>query len=118
MLLPDIDIEFLQSMSFSYRSPSFIDYGDDKVKNFVAQFRNLYNTEPGIYGFSGYDIAKFFIGELIKHGKYFQFCLSGEEKGLVYKFNFQRVNPAGGFENHSNYVLKYGENFTIEPAYK
>ncbi|MBQ5452387.1 MAG: LysM peptidoglycan-binding domain-containing protein [Bacteroidales bacterium] len=115
----NIDIEFLQSMSFSFRSPSFIDYGNDRVKNFVSQFRTLYNAEPGIYGFSGYDIAKFFIGELIKHGKYFQFCLGGEkeEKGLVYKFNFQRVNPAGGFENRSNYVLKYGENFTVEPAY-
>ena len=113
------DIEFLQAMSFSYRTPSFIDYSDSGVKNFVSQFRSLFNTEPGIYGFSGYDIAEFFIGELKKHGKYFQFCLdtTGERQGLVYKFKFKRVNPESGFENRTNYVLKYGENFTLEPAY-
>lgn len=115
----NIDIEFLQSMRFSFRSPSFIDYDNDRVKNFVSQFRSLYNAEPGIYGFSGYDIAKFFIGELVKHGKYFQFCIDEETagQGLVYKFKFKRVSPAGGFENRTNYVLRYGESFTLESAY-
>ena len=115
----NIDIEFLQSMSFSFRSPSFIDYENDKVKNFVLKFRDLYNSEPGIYGFSGYDIARYFIGELVKHGKYFEFCIdeNSKEKGLVYKFDFKRVNPAGGFENRSNFVLKYGDSFSLESAY-
>ena len=113
------DIEFLQAMSFSYRTPSFIDYSNPTVKNFVSQFRSLFNAEPGIYGFSGYDIAEFFIGELKKHGKYFQFCLDSqnEEQGLVYKFKFKRVSPEGGFENRTNFVLKYSENFTLETAY-
>lgn len=115
----NIDIEFLQSMNFSFRSPSFIDYTDDKVKNFVSRFRDYYNTEPGIYGFSGYDIAKYFIGELEKHGKYFQFCAekAPAQKGLVYKFDFKRVNPCGGFENRSNFVLRYGEDFTLKSVY-
>ena len=115
----NIDIEFLQSMSFSFRSPSFIDYENDNVKNFVLKFRDLYNSEPGIYGFSGYDIARYFIGELVKHGKYFEFCIdeNSKEKGLVYKFDFKRVNPAGGFENRSNFVLKYGDSFSLESAY-
>ena len=112
----NIDIEFLQNMNFSYRSPSYIDYSNDKVKNFVSEFRDRYNSEPGIYAFSGYDIAKYFIGELEKHGKYFQFCIkeNNVENGLVYKFNFQRVNPVGGFENHSTFVIKYGEDFSLQ----
>lgn len=115
----NIDVEFLQSNNFCYRTQSFIDYENDRVKNFVSEFRDLYNAEPGIYGFSGYDIAKYFIGQLEKHGKYFQFCIkeNSRDKGLVYKFDFKRVNPVGGFENRSTYVIKYGSDYTLQSAY-
>ena len=112
----NIDLEFLQSMNFCYRSSNFINYNNSSVKMFVSSFRDLYNTEPGIYGFSGYDIAKCFITKLYKHGKYFCFCDDNNEKGLVYKFDFKRVAPMGGFENQSTFVLRYSKDFTIEEA--
>ncbi len=112
----NIDVEFLQSMNFCYRSSNFINYTNPSVKMFVSSFRDLYNTEPGIYGFSGYDIAKCFITKLYKHGKYFCFCDDSNENGLVYKFDFKRVAPMGGFENQSTFVLRYSKDFTIEEA--
>ncbi|MBR4215853.1 MAG: LysM peptidoglycan-binding domain-containing protein [Bacteroidales bacterium] len=112
----NIDVEFLQSMNFCYRSSNFTDYSNPSVKMFVSNFRDRFNTEPGIYGFSGYDIAKCFITKLCNHGKYFIFCEDGANKGLVYKFDFKRVSPMGGFENQSTFVLRYGKDFSVEEA--
>ena len=112
----NIDVEFLQSMNFCYRSNSFTDYNNTAVKLFVSEFRDRFNTEPGIYGFSGYDIAKCFITKLYKHGKYFCFCDDDNEQGLIYKFDFKRVSPVGGFENQSTFVLRYGKDFSVEEA--
>ncbi|MBQ1697302.1 MAG: LysM peptidoglycan-binding domain-containing protein [Bacteroidales bacterium] len=110
----NIDVEFLQGMNFSYRSANFINYGNDKVRNFVSEFRDRFNSEPAIYGFAGYDIASYFVGQLARKGKYFHFCNDNPSKGLVYKFDFQKVSPLGGYENHTNFVLRYSERFTLE----
>jgi len=113
----NIDIEFLQGMNFSYRSSSFVNYQNDNVRNFVSEFRSRFNSEPGIYGFTGYDITNYFLGQLSKKGKYFHFCPDSEPaQGLVYKFDFQKVAPLGGYENHSNYVLQYSEDYTLQTA--
>jgi hypothetical protein len=36
--------------------------------------------------------------------------------GLAYKFDFKKVSPLGGYENHTNYVLQYSEKFTLVEA--
>ncbi|MBP5682995.1 MAG: LysM peptidoglycan-binding domain-containing protein [Bacteroidales bacterium] len=111
----NIDVEFLQSMNFSYRSANFINYDNPKVRNFVSDFRDKFNGEPAIYGFAGYDICNYFVDQIAKKGKYFHFCPDGSTtNGLAYKFDFQKVSPLGGYENHTNFVLQYSERFTLE----
>ncbi len=110
----NIDVEFLQGMNFSYRSATFINYANDKVRNFVSDFRDKFNGEPAIYGLAGYDIANYFIGQVAQKGKYFHFCPGNPERGLAYKLDFKKVSPLGGYENHSNFVLQYSERFTLE----
>ena len=112
----NIDVEFLQSMNFSYRSSSFINYENSNVKNFVSEFRDRFNSEPGIYGFSGYDITNYFLGQISNKGKYFHFCPEEPKQGLVYKFNFEKVAPLGGYENRSNFVLQYGKDYILKEA--
>ncbi len=112
----NIDVEFLQSMNFSYRTSSFINYENDNVKNFVSEFRDRFNSEPGIYGFTGYDITNYFLGQISKKGKYFHFCPDEPRNGLVYKFNFEKVAPLGGYENRSNFVLQYGSDYILKEA--
>ncbi|MCQ2252321.1 MAG: LysM peptidoglycan-binding domain-containing protein [Bacteroidales bacterium] len=114
--ISNIDIEFLQNMNFSYRSANFIDYNNEEVKNFVSEFRDRFNAEPGIYGYSGYDITNYFIDQISRKGKYFHFCPEEAKKGLVYKFDFKKVAPLGGYENHSNFVLQYGEDYYLKSA--
>ena len=111
----NIDVEFLQGMNFSYRSANFINYDNPKVRNFVSDFRDRFNGEPAIYGFAGYDICNYFVDQIAKKGKYFHFCPDGSTtNGLAYKFDFQKVSPLGGYENHTNFVLQYSERFTLE----
>lgn len=111
----NIDVEFLQGMNFSFRSANFINYEDAKVRGFVSDFRDRFNGEPAIYGFAGYDIFNYFVGQIANKGKYFHFCPdSNASKGLAYKFDFQKVSPLGGYENHTNFVLQYSERFTLE----
>ena len=111
----NIDVEFLQGMNFSYRSANFINYENPKVRSFVSDFRDRFNGEPAIYGFAGYDIFNYFVGQVASKGKYFHFCPdSNASKGLAYKFDFQKVSPLGGYENHTNFVLQYSERFTLE----
>ena len=110
----NLDVEFLQSMNFHYNCTYYVNYGNDEVKNFVTEFRNRFNVEPSVYGFSGYDVTKYFIGEIAKHGKYFQFCVDGKYEGLSTIFNFKRVSENGGFENNSTFILKYNNNFELE----
>ena len=111
----NIDVEFLQGMNFSYRSANFINYDNPKVRSFVSDFRDRFNGEPAIYGFAGYDIFNYFVGQVASKGKYFHFCPDGNAtNGLAYKFDFQKVSPLGGYENHTNFVLQYSERFTLE----
>ena len=111
----NIDVEFLQGMNFSYRSANFINYEKPEVRNFISEFRDRYNCEPAIYGFAGYDIFNYFVGQVANKGKYFHFCPDSEaSNGLAYKFDFQKVSPLGGYENHTNFVLQYSERFTLE----
>ncbi len=111
----NIDVEFLQGMNFCYRSANFINYDDSKVRDFVQDFRGRFHAEPAIYGFAGYDITNYFMDQLASKGKYFHFCPpSSAGKGLVYKFDFRKDSPMGGYENHTNFVLRYSDRFMLE----
>ena len=114
----NLDVEFLQSMNFHYNTTNYVNYSNETVKNFVNEFRNRFNVEPSVYGFTGYDVAKYFIGEVARHGKYFEFCVGGKYEGLSTRFDFKRVSENGGFENNSTFILKYNSDFELEQMNK
>lgn len=114
----NLDTEFLQSMNFHYCEPSYINYNDPKVKDFISEFKSRYNVEPGLFGINGYDCAKYFLNKLATGGKYFEFCVSDKQHGLGSEIEFKRVNDNGGFENQASQVLKYGEDFNLEKVNK
>jgi len=115
----NINFDQLKNLSFNYISPYFINYSDKVVKNFLTEFRAVYETEPSHYAFHGYDIMKFFGNALRMYGKHFQFCLSHDDilpdhKGLSFEFNFQRVSENGGFENSGTFFLEYDEIYQLK----
>ncbi len=115
----NFNISTFQRLSFNFTSSVYTDYKAPKVKDFVNLFRLSYKTEPSKYALEGYDIARYFTNTLQQYGRIFQFCLTNQEdapayKGLIYNFNFERLNATGGFENKESFLLKLNNTFQTE----
>ncbi|MEN8119357.1 MAG: LysM peptidoglycan-binding domain-containing protein [Bacteroidota bacterium] len=113
----NIQIEYLANLNCHYGTTSYIDYNNKSVKNFIYQYRNAFNSEPGPYSYLGYDITYYFLNVMKKYGKHFQFCLPADpslkKNGLMYSFNFQRISPLSGFENNWLSIIKIDKNYKL-----
>lgn len=113
----NIPVEYMANLNCHFGTTSHIDYNSSAVKSFLHQYRNIYETEPGLYSFLGYDVANYFLNVLKNYGKHFQFCLSYDaavyKKGLMFSFNFERVTPFSGFENYWLNIIKIDKDYRL-----
>ena len=114
----NIDLEYLTKLKMHYFSPTFIDYENQSVKNFIAKFHTVFKSEPSQYSYQGFDILYYFANVLKLHGRNFQYCIDAWDllplrNGLQTEFNFKRVNNFGGFENNGIFILQYDKNVGI-----
>jgi len=113
----NIQIEYLANLNCHYGTTSYIDYNNKTIKNFLYQYTNAFNEEPGLYSYLGYDISYYFLNVMKKYGKHFQFCLpadmSMKKSGLMYSFNFQRLSPSSGFENNWFGIIKIDKSYKL-----
>lgn len=73
----------------------FIDYESAEVRNFIKDFRALYDNDPDNFAFHGYDTFKFFVGACAEYGVNWPQALPViKGKGLQTDFDFSR--PCGG----------------------
>ena len=115
----NINSATFNKLSFNFVSPFYIDYSSAEVKGFIKTYRTVYETEPSFFAFQAYDITCYFLNSLRKYGRIFQFCLSSEDAfpnshGLIYNFNFERINTHSGFENKAVFILKFNDSFQLE----
>jgi LysM repeat protein len=111
----NLEVEYLHNMELHYASPFFIDYEDGNVKKFLRAFRNQYHTEPGHYGFQGYDIMFYFLGAMKKYGPDFRECLPVIRTELLQAdFLFRKSEYRDGFENNGISIVKYGKDMNIK----
>jgi len=95
--------------------PCFVDYNDDRVKQFVQLYRMAYDNEPGGYAFQGYDILYYFMATLKKYGPSFSGCFTEFNSTLLqsqYKFKQNHVND--GFVNDGCFLLEYTPDIEIK----
>ena len=91
---------------------------DPELKNFYATFKKWYGKEPMSlvpkYGLLGYDVAKFFLQALSRHGEHIKTRLEGQlSDGLQTAFCFDR--PSGkGFSNQGFYLVHFTPESTVE----
>ena len=115
----NINSATFNKLSFNFVSPFYIDYNSAEVKDFIKTYRTIYETEPSFFAFQAYDITCYFLNSLRKYGRIFQFCISPEDTflnshGLIYNFNFERINTQSGFENKAVFILKFNDSFQLE----
>lgn len=113
----NIQIEYLVNLNCHYGTTSYVDYNSKPVKDFIQQYRNAYNTEPGLYSYLGYDISYYFLSAMKKYGKHFQFCMPSDtnmrKNGLMYSFNYKRVSPLSGFENNWFNIININKDLKL-----
>jgi len=95
-------------------SPYHVDYKDEKVIQFVDNFRKQFDSEPSDFSFRAYDLATYFIKSAAK----------GNLKHVVYKnkqanqlqscFKFTIDKDMLGKENKGLHLIHYKRDYTVE----
>lgn len=117
-----IDAEYLLNMNVYISSASWIDYKDQRVKDFQQKFYDATGTIPDDDGFNGYDVTMFTAQMLVKYGLLFPEQLGREVyHGLHNDFVIgkdysgeQKMETPGStpdyLENKSVHILKFGKS--------
>ncbi len=104
--------EYLVALKTHMMARSFVDYDNQKVKEFIARYQDIYKADPELLAFQGFDQAFYFLSALQAYGVNFGRCL-GELKiqSLVTRFDFLHAK-GNGFENQGWLMYKY-ENYKL-----
>lgn len=111
-----VDINYYHSMRLNLSMQYITDYNSNDVKSFLSKFRSLYNSEPGPYAFQAYDVATYFIGNLLKYGTDdFNNALLNEKRELLQSgFNFIQRDGEKGSVNSAVRRVLYKPDFSVE----
>ncbi len=97
----NMDYALLNNLNLIYFSSDYVDPEHLSTKQFVNGFENSFNTEPGRFGFSGFDITLFFVKAAADYDKRFLKCLPFINSVTFENgFQFKKVeNTDNNFEN-------------------
>lgn len=117
-----IDAEYLLSMNVYISSASWVDYKDQRVKDFQQKFYEATGTIPDDDGFNGYDVTMFTAKMLVKYGLLFPEQVGKEVYhglhndfviGKDYAGEVKMETPGSTpdyLENKSVHILKFGKS--------
>lgn len=105
--------EILQQLKTRITTSDLVDYKSPAVINFIREYRQDFNYEPGEYAIKGFDEG-FYFGQLLAlDPAYIKELDKHDFKSLHNKFEFVYV-PGQGWVNKHVYIMKY-ENFELKP---
>lgn len=112
-------VDYYYDLNVYMFSKVYVNPFDDEVKDFYSDFKYWYAKEPMSlipkYGILGYDIAKFFLGALRRHGLHIEERLNGElGESLQTVLSFRRDESGKGFYNHGLYLVHFTPESSIE----
>ena len=110
----NIDINYCHSMNLHIALQHFVDYNDPNVKKFLLRYRALYNCEPNPYSFQAYDIAKYFLGQLLKEGPdFYKLQNHSTQRLLQSDFKFERPDSDSGYINTATRLVIYNPDYSV-----
>ncbi len=108
-----IDVEQLHRLNLHACVTYFVDYNSQDVKDFLLQYRALYNAEPSRSAYSGYDLMKYFSTLANKYGKRWPRALNRVDySGLQSDFKLERTST-GSYINKAVRRVVYNPDFSI-----
>jgi LysM repeat protein len=114
--IENLDPRYFFDLDLFLFSPFWIDYNQDDVKQFNADFRMKFMTQPSEISFAwqGYDIAYYFLSGLALDGKEFITNPSMHRPDLLHtEFDFVNKTVNDGFENQKLYLIHFTKDFDV-----
>ncbi len=122
-----IDYEFYQKLNVHVSSASYIDNGDERVRQFKNKFFQEYGTIPKEEAYLGYDAMLYFGKMLDQYGTTFPQSIDRQPYDVLHgRFEFERVvlepeqhkedlNYFDQLENKFVHILQF-QDFQFQPA--
>jgi LysM repeat protein len=114
--LENLDPKYLFDLDLLIFSPYWIDYSSDDVKQFNADFRRKFYTQPSetSYAWIGYDIMYYFLSGLAIFGNDFIVHPEIHNPDLLQtEFEFRRRSMNDGFENIKLYPVRFTRDYEV-----
>lgn len=114
--------EYFNNLNVTITSHVLIDPHDQGVLAFKQKYFDTYYKLPGVDCFSGYDISKFFINQLVEKGTFFQSSIDNVAyNGLITNFKInakisdnKSIKIIDFYENKGINILEFkGLNFKV-----
>jgi len=94
----DFETSHMLNLRLHCFSSSIVDYENQKIKEWILNYRELYLTEPSVenYAFDGFDIGWYFLNALYLFGKNFSACIEDYDIHLIQsKYKFEQLKDNG-----------------------
>lgn len=111
-------VDYYYDLNVYMFSKVYVNPFDDDVKQFYSDFKYWYAKEPMSiipkYGILGYDLAKFFLKSLTRHGAHIEERLNGElGESLQTVLSFRRDQVGKGLYNHGLYLVHFTQDSKV-----
>ena len=111
-----IEVENLHKTAMHVSLAYYIDYEDQKVKDFLLKYRALYNTEPNQFAFQGYDVARYFLELCSKYGENWREHIENYDVNTLQSSYKIRKQPIGGYLNNGVRRIIYENGYEVKPV--
>lgn len=111
-----LDVQFKERTNLVVPSPTYTNYGDERVIQWVSAFRSTFETEPSDFAFMGHDVMTYYGTGLMMYGINFPnvFKSIPQDRLMHVRFRYAKTGLDGGFENEHAFILHH-QNFHLAP---
>jgi len=108
-----IESEALHNVHFHMSTSYHVDYNHSKIKNFLMEYRALFNCEPSPFAYQGYDLISYLVTFRTGYLGSWKDKLDADRfKGLQSDFLLEHRNSEG-YSNKAVRRVVYGDNYSI-----
>jgi len=115
--IENLDPKYFFDLDIMLYTPYWIDYSKKDIKQFNADFRQKFLTEPNetSYAWQGYDLTYYFLSGIAIHGKEFIAHPEIHNPDLLQtEFDFRRAWPEDGFENQKLFLIHFTKDYDVK----
>lgn len=115
--LDNLDPIYFYDLGIMLFTPTWVDYKQDDVKDFIRQYRAKFNMEPPIrsYAWQSYDLSIYFMSGVALQGRQFMYQPDRHKPDLLQvDYDFKRTGLTNGFENNKLFLIRYTPDMAVE----